>query len=67
MMMGGMLLFPLLIIAIIAYLIGWRPDFGQRPSERAPGGERPVEILKRRYARGEIRKDEYEEMLRDLE
>ena len=66
-MMGGMLLFPLLIIAVIAYLIGWRPDFGQRPSERAPEDERPLEILKRRYARGDITKDEYEEMRRDLE
>ncbi|GAB4286790.1 MAG: SHOCT domain-containing protein [Deferrisomatales bacterium] len=30
-------------------------------------GENPLEILKRRYAAGEISKEEYERMRRDLE
>ena len=66
-MMGGMLLFPLLIVAIIAYLVGWRPQITQGPLERARKGDRPVEVLKQRYARGKISKEEFEEMRRDLE
>jgi putative membrane protein len=67
MMMGGMFLLPLLIIGVIAYLLGWRPQFGQEPPGRTREGDRPTEILKRRYARGEISKEEYDEMRRDLE
>ncbi|MEW6568519.1 MAG: SHOCT domain-containing protein [Chloroflexota bacterium] len=32
----------------------------------APPGDSPLDILRRRYARGEITKDEYEAMKRDL-
>lgn len=41
----------------------------QRPSERrsdGEGSETPLEILNRRYANGEIAKDEYEEMRETL-
>lgn len=31
-----------------------------------PGGTRPADILKERYARGEISREQYEQMLRDL-
>jgi putative membrane protein len=60
-----MFLFPLLIIGIIAYLLGWRPQFSSGEPQRSQG-DRPLDILKRRYARGEITKAEYEEMRRDL-
>jgi putative membrane protein len=66
MMMGGMFLLPLLIIGVIAYLLGWRPQFGQEPTERTHEGDRPLDILRRRYARGDISKEEYDEMRRDL-
>lgn len=62
--MGGMWLWWLLVIATVAAAI-W---FVTRTSR--PGGstseESPEQILKRRYAKGEIDKDTYQEMLADL-
>ncbi len=55
----------ILIFGIVAYALGWRPQFLQTGS--APTGETPLEVLKARYARGEINREEYEQMRRDLE
>lgn len=64
-MMGFGLILPLLLIAVIAYALGWRPQFNQQqPSEDQ---RTPLEILKARYASGEISQVEYEEMRRDLD
>ena len=66
MMMGWILILPLLLIGIIAVALGWRPDYqrGQGPQEPH---QNALEILKARYARGEISRAEYEDMRRDLE
>ena len=62
MMMGFELI---LIVGAIAYALGWRPQFNQtRP---APTSQTPVEILKARYAGGEITREEYDQLRRDLE
>lgn len=66
------LLFPILLIAALAYAFGWRPgqpinngsfgnlgSFGSRQS--------PLDVLKERYARGEISRAEYEVMRQDLQ
>ena len=64
-MMGFGLILPVLLIAGIAYALGWRPQFNQQqPRENR---RTPLEILKARYAGGEISQVEYEEMRRDLE
>ena len=47
-------------IAVLAKLL-----FGARAHERLGGGN-ALEILKERYARGEIGKDEFEQKKRDL-
>lgn len=65
-MMGWIILLPLLLIAVIAIAIGWRPDQQLRQTPREPRRD-PLEILKARYARGEIGRDEYEEMRRELQ
>lgn len=69
MMFSGIIIL-VLIIGVIAYLAGWRPDFlksqhhtGMSSHADSP----PLEILQERYARGEITKAEYESMKRDLE
>jgi uncharacterized membrane protein len=66
MMMGlELILFPLLLIGAIAYALGWRPQLNQtRPAQT---GQTPLEILKARYASGEISHEEFDQMRRDLE
>lgn len=68
---GGMILGPLLMIFVPAVLIAglllvlWRfrpPSTG--PSSASP--QSPLDILKERFARGEIDKEEYEERRRIL-
>ena len=65
MMMGFGLIIPLLLIGGIAYALGWRSQFNQ--SGPAQTEQTPLELLKERYARGEISRDEYEQTRRDLE
>ena len=65
MMMGLGLIVPLLLIGMVAYALGWRPQLNQNGSARI--GQTPLEILKARYARGEISREEYDQMHRDLE
>ena len=66
MMMGlELILLPLLLIGAIAYALGWRPQFNQTGT--AKSSQTPEEILKARYARGEISREEYDQMRRDLE
>jgi len=62
---GGMvmmLVFWALSVAGIVILIGWlrKRDFVSR-------GETPLDMLKKRYALGEIGKDEFERMKKDLD
>lgn len=65
MMMGFGLIVPLLLIGVVAYALGWRPQFNQvLPVQTS---QTPVEILKARYVRGEITRAEYEQIRRDLE
>ena len=64
-MMGFGLIVPLLLIGAIAYALGWRPPFNQIGPAQTK--QTPVELLKARYARGEINREQYEQMRRDLE
>jgi putative membrane protein len=64
-MMGGglmMLLTWILPIALIVWGVASLRG-GQRPSERE---DTPLEILRRRYARGEISQEEFEQATRTL-
>ena len=64
-MMGLGLIVPLLLIGLVAYALGWRPQFNE--IRQAPTRQTPVDILKARYARGEMSRAEYEKMQQDLE
>lgn len=55
----------LVIVGAIAYALGWRPQSNERGP--AQSGQTSIEILKARYARGEISREEYDQMRRDLE
>lgn len=60
-----MLLFWGLVILGIAALIRWLMT--QPSSSRSPHDKTPLEIAQERYARGEIGREEYEQIKRDLE
>lgn len=57
--------FDLLLIAgVIAYVLGWRPQFNQTGSSQTK--QTPLEILKARYVRGELSREQYEAMKADI-
>ena len=65
MMMGFDLILVIVIVGGIAYAFGWRPQFNQGGPTQTK--QTPLELLKARYARGEISREQYEQMRRDLE
>lgn len=73
---GGMFIFPIIMIVFmlfIVFMVFGRGDF--RPPWRDSGqytntgrdSETALDILKKRYARGEISKDDFKQMKKDLE
>lgn len=61
----GMLVFWVLIIGGVVWLVQSLAR-GTGSSPILPQGESPLDILKKRYARGEITKEQFEGMKRDL-
>ena len=61
----GMMLMMLLfwVLVIVGLVLGIRWLIGQG---KGPGSDSALEILRQRYARGEINKDEFEAKKRDL-
>ncbi len=78
----GIWMFPIvMIVGMLIMIFVIRPMMSGRGGPRSPWGasdrehyevsesrtsETPLEIVKKRYAKGEITKDEYEEIERDL-
>lgn len=58
-----MWLVPIALIGIVAYFIFQRHDTRGMDSP----GETPMDILKKRYAKGEITKEKFERMQRELQ
>jgi putative membrane protein len=66
-MMGFGLVFLLVLIGLVAFALGWRPNLNQQPpTQPTSGGQTPLDILKARYARGEINREEFDQMREDL-
>jgi putative membrane protein len=61
-----MLVFWVLIIVGIVLVVRWLVEQGRPASVSGPGGESALDILKKRYARGEIGKEEFERMKQEL-
>lgn len=62
-MLGGVLLLVLLVGGAVWLFQSAMQDRGARTG---PPGETPLEILRRRYASGELTKEQFEAMRRDL-
>ncbi len=60
------LLFNLLIVVGVVVLIVWAVRRFSEPGSRPAGGQTPREIVQARYARGEITREQYQQMLDDL-
>ena len=63
---GGMFMWIILLIVIgllIYFIVQAQKTKGRTPIQN----ESPLDILKRRYAKGEITREEYERMKKDLE
>lgn len=54
------------IIFVLILAVRWVIQQGN-PGNKKQAPQAPLEILKARYARGEISRDEYDQMKRDLE
>ena len=65
---GGilMIVFWILILVGLIFLIKWLIQSTSRDKTTGSGGNRSLEILKERYARGEIDKEEFESKKKDL-
>lgn len=72
----GMFLGPLfmiltlaVVVAVVVLLVRWLggPWHGAQPPYQPPASRTPLDILKERFARGEINKEEFEERRRVLE
>jgi putative membrane protein len=62
----GMILFWGVLVLAVAFAVRWvRRQSGD--GDARPSPESALDILKRRYARGEISREQYEAMKKDLE
>lgn len=64
MMMVFLVITGIVVVSIVRWLMG--PTHGHAPMASGPAEKSPLDILKERFARGEIDKDEYEERRRIL-
>lgn len=64
-MMMGLDLLLLVIVGAIVYALGFRPKLNQNNPNKTD--QTPLEILKARYARGEISREEYDQVRLDLQ
>jgi len=72
-MMGGfgfgwifMILWWVIIIAGVIALVRWLGTSGSGASSHGGGSRQPLDILKERYARGEINEQEFQKIKREL-
>ncbi|MCL4534051.1 MAG: SHOCT domain-containing protein [Bacteroidetes bacterium] len=62
-----MLVFWGIVIGGLVWLVAWLIRQAQGTGPEAGGGRRALDILQERYARGELTREQYEQMRRDLE
>ncbi len=72
---GGWWIFPIICFIVMFFFFmmfrrgGLRPPWGQnsnRNHSESEDSETPIDILKKRYAKGEITKEKFDQMKKDL-
>lgn len=66
-MMLLMVVFWAAVIGGVVLLVLWLVQQARPAVGPGPGSARPLDILRERYARGELTREQYEQMRRDLE
>jgi putative membrane protein len=61
-----MILFVATIVVLVVVALRWLGSTGHGVPPQAPPGKTPLDILKERFARGEIDREEFEERRRVL-
>jgi len=61
------ILFFVVIVVVVYFILQSAKSTSRDSSFRETPRETSIDILKRRYARGEISKEEFEQMKKDLE
>ena len=61
----GMWIFWIILILVVVFLV--KMTMGDSSTQTGRHAESPFEILQKRYASGEIDKDEFENMKKELE
>lgn len=61
----GMIIFWLIVVAAIVFIIRWI-TVSDKDRRAAGKQESPLDILKRRYAAGDITREEFEQTKRDI-
>ena len=65
---GGGMLVAMILLALLVAVVVWRLTKGGGAGDRGTSPrESPIEILKRRYAAGEITKEQFDAMRKDLQ
>ena len=54
------------LVVVVVLVVLWRGGSGQARASYPPPGKSPLDILKERFAKGEIDKEEFDERRRDL-
>lgn len=62
----GMLAFWVLLIAGFVFLVRWTAFQRKERPTAGPRSDTPLDIVKRRYASGEIDRDEFDQKKKDL-
>lgn len=61
-----MITFIAVVVVVIVLLVRWLGGPGHNGAHNSPPGKTPMDILRERFARGEIDKEEFEERRRTL-
>ncbi len=66
--LGGwwMMIFWIIAVVAVIFFVKWLVERGRTGREESEKQEHPLDILKKRYARGEIDREEFEQKRKDL-